>query len=261
MAKIKISLQEHIATLQRSSLPTLVTEGVDDRQFLRLFADHLSEFGVDLYPAGGRDMVIELFNSRKLFKRNNILFLADLDTFVYSSIPADFVHRKMMFTDGYSIENDLYRDGNIEDLLYKREREVFLNQLKSIVKWYSFCLERKLDFSASDIPYSCHPYKVIDRITGRIREEISELIGYTDGAGPLYESIFAQYDKLLRGKTLLELIVQHLSGQNCDLSGEERRTKFGKAQLMEMACSRRGELYNKIYLHARDFFASQPVAP
>lgn len=251
MTKSYLSIEENIETLKRSRLPTIVTEGRDDYRFYRRIEETLQGHGVSLFPVGGRGMVFDIFHRRKELGRNNVMFIADLDMFVYTDVPSRLRHRKIVFTNGYSIENDLYRDGELEMLLYASEREVYERELDELIGWFSFCVHRLLN--DQDACISEHPSKVLR--DGRVCPMFASAIGYAGRIEPFYGAIRSRYERLLRGKTLIQFLLRHLCV-------EGRATKYSRMQLMEFACSRNGSHYSRILTEARQFFIAldKPVS-
>lgn len=241
--KATLSLEENIETLKRSKLPTIVTEGADDYQFFRRLEDELKDLGVSLFPAGGKTTALEIFNRRKEIGRNNVAFLIDSDLWVFSGRPSSYEHRKVICTDGYSIENDLYRDGELECLLTEAEKGVFAKELDSIGAWYSFCVSKLLVGEEATI--SIHPKQILDE--GGI--QYLNGIGYSGPSEQIYALVKSNYDRLLRGKTLLHLLARQLSAA-------ARQTKFGRHQIMEIGAARKGPHFRRISDNARALFLS-----
>ncbi|MFO1103735.1 MAG: DUF4435 domain-containing protein [Methylocystis sp.] len=247
MHRVIVSLDEHIEMLKRSKLPTVVTEGSDDYLFFRRIEESLSHYGVSLLPVGGRQMVIDLFRRRKELGRNDIVFFADLDMWVYSGVPTEYNHRKLLFTDGYSIENDIYRDGNLEQLLYEEEKRKFKHELCSIIGWFSFCIAK---FSkGEEVKIAVHPNRILDS-SGCVCDEFCRDSGFTGPAEPFYAETLANYKKLLRGKTLLQLLIRHLSYSS-------RAVKHSKVQLIEYATAGKGTHYCEVHSKIEEFFAAE----
>lgn len=176
MIKQNITLDELIQTVKRSDLPTVITEGLEDYRIFRWMEERLKNLSISLLPAGGRDMVLKLFENRKKFERNDVFFIADRDLWIFTGVPEAYCHRKLSFTDGYSIENDLYRDGNLEILLHEKEKVLFENELISIVEWYLFAVRRILD--GHDATLSEHPNQVLGP-NGGLCSTHCQKIGYS----------------------------------------------------------------------------------
>lgn len=241
-----LSLDEHVETLKRSKLPTLVTEGRDEYTCFRRLEESLIGIGVSVYPVGGRDFVLRIFERRKELGRNDVCFLADRDIWVYEDVPEEYVHRKILFTEGYAIENDLYRDGELELLLVSGERRAFCSELKKLIELHSYCVSRLLNGLPSSI--SDHPNRVLDE-TGSICKDVIAITGYTGPHPELFERIMAEYDRLLRRKTLLQLLIRQLSYPT-------RPVKFGRNQLIEIAAARRGPNFRRVESAVSSFFSS-----
>jgi hypothetical protein len=236
MSKPEISLDEHLNVLRRSALTTVVTEGSDDYKYYRRIESALSSQGVSLYPVGGRQRVLEIFERRKELDRNNVVFLVDRDLWVFGAVPHEFQHRKIVFTDGYSIENDLYCDGDLEDLLHHGELQQYHSELDPIIQWYSFAAARLLRNEPSSI--SEHPNQIL-HTGGALNATYMNEIGFSGPDPILYGMISQDYARLLRGKNLLALLVKHLSAPH-------RSVKFGRNHVMEMAAARNGQKFQRI---------------
>ena len=103
-------------TLRTSDLPTVVVEGEHDKQIYRWLEDLLDRPHVNILSANGRDNLLEIFEKRKEFEdRLPVVFMADQDMWVFSGPPNSY--EDIIWTSGYSIENDLYSDGNPENLI------------------------------------------------------------------------------------------------------------------------------------------------
>ena len=231
-----VSIGEYIQTLKRSNLPTVVTEGSDDYKFYRRVENSLVSLGASLFPVGGRGTVLEIFNRRAEIGRNNVVFLVDKDLWVFSGVPAEFTHRKIIMTAGYAIENDLYSDGEVESLLHETEITTFLSELDLILHWYSFAVAKLLIFEACSI--ADHPNRILDENRGLNPIRMQE-IGYTGRDDKLYDIAKSNYKSFLRGKNLIDLIVRQLSSKR-------RMVKFGKDQIMEIGTSRQGPCMRRI---------------
>lgn len=244
-----LSTDENIETLKRSGLPTIVTEGSDDYIFYRRLEETLKDVGVSLFPVGGKDIALNIFFRRKEIGRNNVMFLIDKDLWVFSGVPRDVLHRKVITSDGYSIENDLFRDGELESLLLSAERSTFANELDCIICWYSFCVLKLLRWENATI--RTHPNQVLDK-TGNLSQSYLASIGYTSPPQQIYDDVKGNYVMLLRGKTLLQLLARQLCKPG-------RQVKYGYHQLMEMGAARKGTNYSRIAGQAEKFFRPSPA--
>ena len=72
-----ISLEEWVALLERSMLPTIIIEGSDDVLVYREFEKKLN---VDVLPVGGRNTILEIFKEKNTIQnwQIKILFLLQI---------------------------------------------------------------------------------------------------------------------------------------------------------------------------------------
>jgi hypothetical protein len=76
---------------------------------------------------------------------------------IFTTIPAEYSDN-IVWTTGYSIENDLYAGANIERLLNSREKNGYNELVKNVTKWFAFEVEQyrnnlpwKIDFHPNEI--------------------------------------------------------------------------------------------------------------
>ncbi len=151
-------------------------------------------------------------------------------------MPPEYTHRKIIVTNGYAIENDLYCDGDIESFLHDDEKARFAQELDALIHWYSFAAAKMLASEPSSI--SEHPAQVLNE-NGCLNEQYMICIGYLGRNDELYELIMGNYKYLLRGKNLINLVLRQLSHRR-------REIKFGRDQIMEIGAARQGPNMKRI---------------
>ena len=137
--QVEILLQN----LKNSKLSTLVVEGKSDKQIYTWLRDwlrkHLMEPNfVDIQPVGGKDEVLEIYENRSKFEDQvAVAFMVDQDKWVFSGVPRKY-QDDIICTQGYSIENDLYSDGDPETLIPAYNINQHTRKLKvAIQEWAS----------------------------------------------------------------------------------------------------------------------------
>ncbi|HBN8398299.1 DUF4435 domain-containing protein [Pseudomonas aeruginosa] len=227
---------ELYALLKRTSLPTVLVEGKDDIIFYRKIEEDLRGLGVDMLPAGNKGAVLELH--RRISENpvaSPMIFVVDKDLWVHDHVGGGEKPDEVITTQGYSIENDLYMDGDLESLLSVAEQQVFREELSKFVYWYALAVSRSL--RGTESAFRTHPGKILDD------EEhyASEIALSEDEAYPeeLLAVIRDNYAGLLRGKSLFALLVR-------GLSSKRREVKFSVKQLMEIGAARRGDNYQRM---------------
>ena len=205
----EITVDEVVALLKKTSLPTLIVEGSDDMIVYRRFEDDLAHIGVSVFPVGGRVKVLEVFKRRHEIPLSvKALFIADQDTWINSGIPPEYQNPKLLFTDGYSIENDVYRDGELWKLLQIPDRTRYEAEVCLFVEWYALALARHL--VNPSCPIALHHDHVLNPMqkSSLLALELGE--SYPNA---LREEIFDDYDRLLRGKSLFSLFIKHTNAK------------------------------------------------
>ena len=110
------SVEEIISELSKpTALLKVLVEGKDDALVYRYIEGKLNDLisidnKADVIICGGRLELIEVFESREKFKNTKVVFLADKDMWFFVGVPKDY--EDIVFTDGYSIENDSMDDRN-----------------------------------------------------------------------------------------------------------------------------------------------------
>ena len=245
--KPRATVEELFELLKRTELPTVLVEGKDDIIFYRRIEENLSEVGVDILPAGNKHAVLQLRDmlSGEAVK-NTIVFIVDNDLWVHTESANDA--EELITSEGYSVENDIFSDGELCELMSAEERATFDVELERFVRWYALAVSRQL--RGLDCEFRTHPTKVLDESEFYEQQlKLFENETYPDG---LYSEIVAHYPRLLRGKSLFALLQRQLSKGR-------RRTKFGTHQLMEIGAARKGEKFERICNLVRTVFVDPNV--
>jgi hypothetical protein len=225
MAGVQITANEAVETLKRSALPSVITEGLDDYLVFRRLERQFASLGVSLIPVGGRDEVISIFRRRLEFSQIKSAFVVDRDMWLFSGVPAEFQYPEFAITDGYSIENDLYRDGSLYNLMDHREQASFDRDVAEVARWFGYEVEI---FQAGNQPHTdMHVDRIIDNV-GQLLPTLVAARNYATLSGHCIPLVAADYAKILRGKTLMSLLLRYLSYKG-------RRAKHNDKSLMEIA--------------------------
>lgn len=242
--KARPTVDEIFELLKRTSLPTVLVEGKDDIIFYRSVEHELRDLDVDMLPAGNKGAVLEIRQKIKAEAISApIVFVVDNDLWVYPIVTRPEDLDDIITTTGYSIENDLFVDGELESLLKPEEIADFKIELKQFVRWYALAIHRSLNGQPSSFRLS--PGKVLDdEDFYKIETALQVGEAYPEA---LFEKIQSNYGCLLRGKSLFALLLRQLSAK-------KRHVKFGGKQLMEIGASRKGSHFRKIQASVRKAF-------
>lgn len=221
MNETHLTEDELVALLTHSSLTTILVEGKTDMSIYRWIEDDL-EIEADILVCGCRDTLFKVYNRRREFNHIKTIFVADSDKYVYSSIPVEY--KDIIFTKGYSIENDLYQGCQIETLLTKKEDEHFRVALENFIKYYS-CQIEKLSVEV-DVNLAQNPHQILDVNNSYALRKDQVHGGYHNPSTETLMRIQANYDLLLRGHSLIALLLIFLSDS-------KRRNKYSAQSICE----------------------------
>ena len=233
--KIEISTEEAIAVIKKSSLPTVVIEGADDAIVYRKIED-IGDGFVSLLPVGGRENVLAIFNRKAEFSNKKVVFIADQDTWIVNGIPSCYKSKDLVFTSGYSVENDIFLDVNVVGLMSSSEKTQFEEELSKFSVWFAIALNRFLDGVNSEI--KIHPNNLLDN-----EENYNNFIKLNSGEcfpENLHKDLLENYSVKIRGKSLMAIAIRKLSYKG-------RPVRHHHHSIMEHASSRPGDLINRIY--------------
>ena len=232
-----------ISTIEKcQSGKYVVVEGVDDIVVYRNLITLYRAKGIKVLPAGGRDKVLEVFDDlSKTPHLNKAIFIVDQDSWIFSGIPFKYQHERIIYTGGYSIENDVYLDKQLEALMQGTGVYAsFQADLQIYLSWFALAITRFCtDNNSCSEKLDVHPTTFfenqlsIDTHRALKTEEVFPQQTYDD--------LLVNYALKFRGKCLLPLAVRSL-GQR---PGE---AKYNTKTIMEeTACTGRGTYLNRIF--------------
>lgn len=211
---------EIIAILERSSLPvTILIEGADDFIIYRRLEEYLST-DVDVLGVGGRNTILSIFEKQiirgEILKDKNIIYIADKDIWVNIGVPEKFKNEKIIFTSGYSIENDVFIDAKCDDIIdASNKKQSYTEDLQTFLNWYSLALQTTITNieTEQDIPSNRaigkHPLEVFNKFSSLISLNPNEI--YPD---ELLETLKNTLPLSIRGKSLLAIFTKHFKHHN-----------------------------------------------
>lgn len=232
-----------ISTIEKcQSGKYVVVEGVDDIVIYRNLVTLYRSKGIKVIPAGGRDKVLDVFDA--LNNTSNIdkaIFIVDQDSWIFSGIPNKYHHPRIICTSGYSIENDVYVDKQLEILMQGTDvYTLFQKDLVIYLKWFALAITRFCtDNNACGEKLDIHPTAFfknqisIDTYLALKNEEVFPQQAYDD--------LLVNYALKFRGKCLLSLAVRSLGQRSSE-------AKYNTNTIMEeTAITGRGTHLNRIF--------------
>ena len=218
-----LSEDEMVSYLKRTLSPTILVEGNDELSiYNRYLQDKINVEDISILTCDGRAKLLNVFKRRAEFKNTKVVFVADKDMWFFTGIPEEY-DNKVVFTDGYSLENDLYIESFFNRLLDANEARNFDNLIKELSIWFAFEVNRYKEIDQAwcdrDVNQIC-PEKFLS-------ESFKESINFVEPPAYIVESVYSEYTRALRGKNLFQALVRFLSHKN-------RKSKFSRENLIEM---------------------------
>lgn len=221
---LNVTVEELVETLRRSHIQNIVVEGKEDIIFYRELETRLD---AKIHQAGGREKLLRVYDilsdSEKKgdFRHSPVAFIADRDMWVFRGIPDQY--KEIVWTDGYSIENDLYSIANLRARIKDPDYE---DMLDSISSWFACKVEeyleknppppKKIFHSIRDevpVKIDIHSDQIVPK-KPRGNTKLADGIAHLSSEHQRVQKVRNQYNLQLRGKILFELLVRFLSQPN-----------------------------------------------
>ena len=221
---------ELICAINHSSESYIIVEGPDDVMIYRWILEDIDCEGL-LEPREGCGSVKKLYRRKDEITNPKVIFICDKDTIVYTeTIPENY--SEMIYTEGYSIENDLYYGKALEKKLFKKQDIIIFSAvLDSFLRAYACELEkfrenRKCNFKIEPecILDKKNDYSLITNSLNEFKEPAKETIDYLKD----------NYDSLVRGHSLFSLV-------RIVLGRKDREIKYSIKQLYELCYSNKSD--------------------
>ncbi|MCY7328796.1 MAG: DUF4435 domain-containing protein [Saprospiraceae bacterium] len=221
-----ISAMIHPATMGSTPKPYVFVEGTDDVVIYREIVERvgLSTSFPFFGERRGRKPLFDLYEKVDEYKsrvKSQVLFFADRDTSVFSPYFAEFEDKTILypqinFTKGYSIENDLFEDGQerIMEKLRSNEERLRLNSLlESICEWFAVQMElhKNGDYINSEIDISIYSTEVIDSNGQTLSLSFLQKTNHIPASKLMINLVKENRLLMLRGKYLFPLVRRIIS--------------------------------------------------
>ena len=220
------TVDEWVVALNRMRDPIVIVEGKDDVRICRWAAERLGIGRMDIYPAGGRQMLLDVYGRRSEYAHLAVAFVADRDLSLFCCVPQGY--NDVIWTEGYSIENDIYADV-LEDLLNADEVIPHRETLASLVEWFAFEVEQHLD--GCDAHINKHLDQIVPLGETSVDPNLLTSRQFRSPNAVLHQQIKNDYQLQLRGKFLFQLLYRFLNAPG-------RGTRYNIPTLHENAVKR-----------------------
>lgn len=220
ISHLGMTVDELVSYLKHSSVATLLVEGKGDEFILRAVEESLDLNDLDILSVGGKGTLDPIYNRRNEFIGKNIVFLRDRDEYIAANIPpsmSDYV-----FTNGYSIENDILDEGILGQLA---GGATLNDKVVMFSDWFRYALSEYLSSGSAKI--STDVSSILGP-GGYTQEAIADMAGTLDPrcAALLSSECWAW----IRGKSLLRVVHSFF---------QDNGVRYSKDQIVDL-CLRLG---------------------
>lgn len=226
MSGVKLTVDEIITVINRTSLPTILVEGQDDVAALyRWIEDKILDVNANVMECYGRNNLIKIYERKSEIKKNKkVVFLADRDMWLYTRVPPEY--KSIIFTQGYSIENDLIEGSlNLIMKLFNEEDSPKLDRIyNEIIPWYSNEIINYMNNKEYKLNYSIQ--HLLDMKSLKLKDEF-RLENSHEEYKQILSRITENTELYLRGKTLLEIF-------SYILTSPSRTARYGQSNIMDL---------------------------
>lgn len=182
--------------------------------------------GGALLSCGGRNALFEVYARRAELSHLKCAFLADRDLWHFTVVPEKY--SAVVFTEGYSIENDVLAGDAVERLLSAGESAEFFTLLDRLAEWFAFEVNEWL--SGRTPVLDVHVNVLAAPAARALNESWCSTRGFAPAPAALVGAIRSHYRRSLRGKQLLQALLRLLSAS-------ARPSKYSRHNLLEIAAT------------------------
>lgn len=232
--KVNLHVSEIVALIKHSNTPTVLIEGLDDIVVYRKIEDIAD---ISVLQTGGRIALLELFQRRSEFADKKVAFIADKDYWSVTEVPNAYIDECLVFTDGYSLENDIFVDINVSGFFSNTEIVNFRKDIEKFLRWYSLALYRHIQDGTEVISH--HPNRILD--DDEKYNNFCQLRNDEKYPDDIFNIIKNDPYKKIRGKSLMELAIR------C-LGAPERQIHHRNSKVyLDFAAANPGNLLKRIF--------------
>lgn len=162
-----MTVDEIINAINHSREVVILVEGVTDVSIYRRILEDLECEG-HMMATGGCGILREIFKKKDELKNKRVIFVTDKDYLAYEDkLPEEYENDVLIFTKGYSIENDLAQGKKFADNFFeKNDRVFFQTALNEFLDYYVCEYEKYKRGEAFN--FAKNPYVLLNCTSGGV---------------------------------------------------------------------------------------------
>lgn len=215
-------VEDLVASLRISRKSNIIVEGKDDEIIYKTLVNRLGIFNIDLFSAGSKKTLLHLYEELSGYEHNGdfrhapVAFIADQDMWLFRGIPSQY--NDIIWTEGYSIENDLYSSVKLRNRVGNKSE--YNQVLDSISMWFAYKVEEYLEKNPPPPEKVFQSFQDEEHVSVGLHCNKIVPIGNTALAPDLeylpadherVKEVRKEYNLQLRGKLLFQLLVRFLN--------------------------------------------------
>ncbi len=214
------NVENLVDALRLSNKPNIIVEGKDDEIIYGTLVERLGRFDVGFFSAGSKDTLLHLYEELSEyenagdFRHTPVTFIADRDMWLFRGIPNQYDN--IIWTEGYSIENDLYAHVKLRDRVGNKVE--YDQTIDAISMWFAYKVEEYLEKNPREKTFeSIRDEEHVDvahrlnRIVPPDKTTLSPDLEFLPSDHERVREIRRVYHLQLRGKLLFQLLVRFLN--------------------------------------------------
>lgn len=221
-----LTVEEVLEAVRHSSLRNVLVEGPYDVEWYGIL---LEKAGVAWEPmqAGGRNTPLKVYEAMNAQERSSVVFVADRDMWYFSGVPSEY--SDIVFTTGYSIENDVLRDSVGYGLLNPGELKRIAAYKTVLSEWFAFCVAEYKN--GNDPKTDVYPAAIAEEQNGAVawRMKYQKQIGYVPPPASEIQKVLSDFELGFRGKCLADLYSMVM------LARKKPAVRYSNEQLMDVS--------------------------
>lgn len=216
------TVENLVDSLRMSRKSNIIVEGKDDEIIYKTLVNRLGIFNIGLFSAGSKKNLLHLYEELFGYEHNGdfrhapVAFIADQDMWLFRGIPTQY--NDIIWTEGYSIENDLYSSVKLRDRVGNKSE--YNQVLDSISMWFAYKVEEYLQKNPpppekvfqsfqdeEHVPVGLHCNKIVPIGNTALAPDLE----YLSADHERVKEVRKEYNLQLRGKLLFQLLVRFLN--------------------------------------------------
>ena len=199
--------------LKSRGLPTIVVVGKDNANII----DKLVKYhgvNAEIERIHKRDTLLSAYERRNEFVHLPVAFVADQEMNLFTGNPER--HTDIIWTEGYSLKNDLYADADLEVLLEPHEVWRHQQVLNSTIDWFAFAVEKFLNGNPIEMDFQLP--EMIPEGEFELHKGFRQDHGFRQPLPERVQQIRDRYQFLLPGDFLFQVLARFLNIRGRDFN-------------------------------------------